>query len=209
MRKLFFAAVLAVASMFSLQASAQLKFGLKGGVNVASMSFSSDVFDASNHTGFFVGPTVLLKIPVVGLSFDAAALYDQRESRVQIDSHQSPMLRTKAINVPINVRYGIGLGSLASVFAFAGPQLGFAIGDKERSIFNDAAQWTMSNSSFSVNVGAGLMLLNHLQLSANYNIACGKTGEVSVGNVAGDVIDGLANSKTRANAWQVGLAYYF
>ena len=44
--------------MFATNANAQIKFGLKGGLDVTNMSLSNDVFDASNKTGFFVGPMV-------------------------------------------------------------------------------------------------------------------------------------------------------
>ena len=71
-------------------------------------------------------------------------------------------------------------------------------------------EWRLKSSTFSVNVGVGAMLLSHLQLSANYNIACGKTGDATVS----EVIDGAASSvfskkNGRASAWQIGLAYYF
>ena len=51
------------------------------------------------------------------------------------------------------------------------------------------------------------MLLSHLQVGFNYNIACGKTGEVSVLNTAGDIAEGVYRG--RANTWQVSAAYYF
>ncbi len=70
--------------MFATNANAQIKFGLKGGLDVTNMSLSNDVFDASNKTGFFVGPMVKVTIPIVGLSFDAAALYDQKEAKVSL-----------------------------------------------------------------------------------------------------------------------------
>ena len=53
--------------MFATNANAQIKFGLKGGLDVTNMSLSNDVFDASNKTGFFVGPMVKVTIPIVGL----------------------------------------------------------------------------------------------------------------------------------------------
>ena len=190
-------------------AHAQIKFGLKGGVNVTSMSFNRDVLDASNRTGFFIGPTVKFTLPIVGLGIDASALYDQREAKLKVDNVESDPIKTQSINVPINVRYGFGLGSMASIFLFAGPQFGFNVGDKNQTIFKDAAEWRLNSSNFSVNVGAGVMLLSHLQVSANYNIACGKTGDVTLSSVAGDAFKDLTSSKGRANAWQIALAYYF
>lgn len=80
MKKILSLVFMVAAMMYATSANAQIKFGLKGGLNVTSMSFSEDVFDASNKTGFFVGPMVKVTVPIVGLSFDAAALYDQKEA---------------------------------------------------------------------------------------------------------------------------------
>lgn len=213
MKRFFAAAVIAVSMMFfAASAQAQVKFGLKGGLNVTSMSLNSEVFNADNQTGFFIGPTVKFTLPIVGLGLDLSALYDQREAEVSLDGNDVPdsKLKTKAINIPLNVRYGVGLGSLANVYLFAGPQIGFNVGDKNQSIFKDAAEWRLKSSTFSVNVGLGATLLSHLQVSANYNIACGKTGDVTVGSALGDVAQDIVGSKRgRSNAWQIGLAYYF
>ena len=111
MKKIFTLAVLVAATCFALPAQAQFKFGLKGGLNITDMSFSSDVVDASNRTGFFIGPTVKFTLPIVGLGIDASALYDQREAKVK---GADKKLKQQAINIPINLRYDIGLGSLAA-----------------------------------------------------------------------------------------------
>lgn len=209
-RILTFIAV-ALALLTTVPAQAQLKFGLKGGVNVTNMSFSSDVFDASNRAGFFVGPTVKFTLPIVGLGIDASALYDQREGKVKLaykDVESENTVKQQQVVVPINLRYGVGLGSMASVFFFAGPQFGFNVGDKTQSIYDQVADWRLKSSNFSVNVGAGFMLMSHLQLSANYNIACGHTGDVELKSTAADALRQIKKG-SRANAWQIGLAYYF
>ena len=209
-RILTFIAV-ALALLTTVPAQAQLKFGLKGGVNVTNMSFSSDVLDASNRAGFFVGPTVKFTLPIVGLGIDASALYDQREGKVKLaykDVESENTVKQQQVVVPINLRYGVGLGSMASVFFFAGPQFGFNVGDKTQSIYDQVADWRLKSSNFSVNVGAGFMLMSHLQLSANYNIACGHTGDVELKSTAADALRQIKKG-SRANAWQIALAYYF
>ena len=213
MKKIIATLMFAVALMTSGTADAQVKFGLKGGLNVTSMSFNSSVLDASNRTGFFVGPTVKIQLPLVGLGIDASALYDQREAKVSVaDSYTGntytteKTLRSKAINIPINLRYGWGLGSMANVFLFAGPQFGFNVGKKNQEL-TDNTTWSVKNSNFSVNVGAGFTVLSHLQLSANYNIVCGKTSDATLKNVGEQIVNKEARS--RANAWQIALAYYF
>ena len=201
MRKFFTLVVLVAATLVAIPAQAQFKFGLKGGLNITDMSLSSDeLFETSNRAGFFIGPTVKFTLPIVGLGIDASALYDQREAKVKGSDSK---LKQQAINIPINLRYDIGLGSLAAIYLAAGPQFGFNIGDKHQTLIEDVADWNLNTSNFSVNVGAGVMLLSHLQVGANYNIVCGKTGEVTVFDGVREVVRG------RSNTWQVSLAYYF
>lgn len=209
MKKIFATLVLALSVCFTTAVQAQVKFGLKGGLNVTSMSFNKDVLDASNRAGFFIGPTVKFTLPIVGLGIDASALYDQREAKLKVEDVESNTIKTQSINIPINLRYGFGLGETASLFVFAGPQFGFNVGSKTQELYQGIADWTLKSSNFSVNVGLGVMLLNHLQVSANYNIACGKTGDVTVGSALTSAYEGLKASDGRTNAWQIALAYYF
>lgn len=200
MRKLFTLVVLVAATLVTIPAQAQFKFGLKGGLNLTDMSFSVDDVDVSNHAGFFIGPTAKFTLPIVGLGLDASVLYDQREAKLK---GADDKIKQQAINIPINLRYDIGLGSLAAVYLAAGPQFGFNIGDKHQTLVEDVSEWKLNDSNFSVNVGLGVMLLGHLQVGANYNIVCGKTGEVTV-------IDGVEEAfRGRSNTWQISAAYYF
>jgi len=204
MKKIFTLVVLLAAMTFTAQA--QVKFGLKGGLNLTNMRFDKDVVSKSNQAGFFIGPTVKFTLPVVGLGIDAAALYDQRSAKLDgVDE----TLKQRSIQIPINVRYGFGLGSIAGIYFFAGPQFGFNVGDKVTNIISNVVDWRLKDSNLSANVGLGLMLLNHLQISANYNIAFGTTGEFNVlTDVASRTWD-TVTGKTKANAWQLSLAYYF
>ncbi len=212
MKKIFTSAAIALAMLFTANtANAGINFGVKGGLNVTSMSISSKVLDSNNRAGFFIGPTVKFTLPLVGLGIDASALYDQREAELAVDVDENQYvlptkqtLKTQAINIPINVRYSIGLGSVANVLFFAGPQFGFNVGNKNKDL-GAGSEWKLKSSQFSVNVGAGFTVLKHLQLTANYNIACGKTGDVTIGSVASAPF----KKSGRTNAWQIALAYYF
>lgn len=196
---LLFAAV-----ALSMPSQAQVKFGLKGGLNLTNISLSGSASDnLKNKEGFHIGPTVKFTVPIVGLSFDASALYDQRSATISDDKAEST-IKSQSLQVPINIRYGVGLGSIANVFAFAGPQFGFNLGDKTQKILNNAKEWTLKSSNLSANVGVGATILGHLQVTANYNFALGKTGEV---DDPLDVAKGVLGSK--ANAWQVSAAYFF
>ena len=212
MKKYF--VVILMAIVVAMPSRAQVRFGLKGGLNLTQMSVSNssveDMF--KNKAGYFAGPTIKIALPIVGLGIDVAALYDYREAEIEVSNTQNntvtEKLKQQSIQVPINVRYGVGLGSTANLFIFAGPQFGFNVGDKDKKLFDEAAEWTLRSSNVSANVGLGLLLMDYLQLSANYNIALGKTGEVdfkSGTSAAWDTVRG----KAKANAWQIALAYYF
>ena len=206
MKKILSLVFLVAAMMFATSANAQVKFGLKGGLNVTSMSFSEDVFDASNKTGCCGGPMVKGTVPIVGCSFDAGALYDQKEADVKYKLGKTTV-RQKSINIPVNVRYGFGLSSLANAFLFAGPQWGINVGDKNFK-WNETSSYSLKKSNFSVNVGAGVTLLSHLQISANYNIACGKSADASLVKAA-EALTNAGKDKSRNNSWQIALGYWF
>lgn len=190
-------------------AQAKIDFGVKGGLNVTNMSLSNDVLDASNRTGFFFGPTMKFTLPIIGLGVDASALYDQRSAKVENAGEEDKTIKQQQIAIPVNLRYGFGLGDLASLYFFGGPQWGINVGDKNFN-WSKASNYEFRKSNFSVNLGAGLMLASHLQLSANYNIACGKTADVTWSSAASTVSDQVTSkSKSRNNSWQISLAYYF
>lgn len=208
MRKIYVTLLVAFVAMMCMPVSAQIKFGVKAGLDVTNLKFNHDLYDKDNRTGFYIGPT--MKFSLIGLGFDASLLYDQRSANLTsewigdgITNFEDQGMTQKQIVIPVNLRYTVGLGSFANVFLFAGPQVGFNVGgDKELA---DGWDWKWKNSNFSVNVGFGFTVLNHLQLNANYNVACGKTGEASINAVS----SGFTHARARYNAWQVGLAYYF
>ena len=203
--KKFFTLVVLLATM-TVAAQAQVKFGVKGGLNLTNMKFDNSIVDKSNQTGFFIGPTINFTLPVVGLGIDASALYDQRSAKIEGSDDK---LKQQSIQIPINLRYGFGLGNTASFYIFAGPQFGFNIGDKTTNLLNNALEWRLKDSNLSANLGVGLMLLNHLQVSANYNVALGTTGETNVISSTWSTASNIVTGKTKANAWQLSVAYFF
>lgn len=66
MKKVFILIVIVAAMCVALPAGAQLKFGIKGGLNITDMSFSSDVVNTSNRTGFFIVLRLSSRFPSSG-----------------------------------------------------------------------------------------------------------------------------------------------
>ena len=211
MKKILMLLFAAVA--LSLPSQAQVKFGLKGGLNLTNLSLSESIGNnLKSKEGFHIGPTVKIGLPVPGLSVDASALYDQRSAKVSVTRGvsgaevESP-LKSQSLQVPINIRYAVGLGSVANLFAFAGPQFGFNLGDKNKKILDDAANWTLRSSNVSANLGIGTTILDHLQITANYNFALGKTGEVELWDATKQTWNAFTDGK--ASSWQISAAYFF
>ena len=193
MKKTVSILVIAAALLVTLPATAQIKFGIRGGANLVNMKFNNGTFDKNNRAGFYVGPTIKFTVPIVGLSLDASALYDEKTAEVNGET-----MKAQSIDIPINVRYGVGLGSVANLFLFAGPQFGFNVAS-DKSLYNSAKEWTWKSSNVSVNVGVGCTVLKHVEVKANYNIACTKSGE----------LNDDSGISAKYNSWQLGLAYYF
>lgn len=203
MKKAF---ILLLVTFFSLTSDAQVKLGVKGGLDFTNMSLNKDFFAETNRTGFFLGPTLRVSLPVGGLGLDLSALYDQREGCLNYGEEDESSIKQRQFIFPLNVRWQYGT-DLLGVFVFGGPQVGFNVSsDKDISLnsYKDV-NWEWESSNFSFNLGFGFMILSQLQLSADYNIAFGKTGEFNFS----DFDDELHTSNGRMHSCQVGLTYYF
>lgn len=209
MKRIFSIALLFVALIFMPNnTQAQTKFGLKAGFELTDLKIEGNITSPKNKVGFFVGPTVKFAIPITGLGVEASLLYHENNLKWDLETtnqqaEQSSSVLQRQLLLPINLRYSVGLGSLASIFAFAGPQFGFNLNKGTQSLFNGDIDWNFKRAYLSVNVGLGATLLSKFQVSAGYNIACGSMGHFS----ASDAIKGITQKK--ASSWQVGVAYYF
>lgn len=97
------------------------------------------------------------------------------------------------------MKYNIGLGSLFGIYIAAGPDFYFDI-SKDKSVAN-IAEAKKKRAQVGINVGAGVKLLGHLQIGANYNIPLGDSFSLeAVGHA-------LGGAKTKT--WQVSAAYIF
>lgn len=184
-----------------LPAQAQFRFGLKGGLNISTLSFSSDLFKGDNRTGFFIGPMAEFTIPVVGLGLDVAALYNQ--SKGKADYYEEGISEDKAlktIEIPVNLKWSFGLGSTLGAYIAAGPQFGFNVGSGLFSVGSETFDMKKSYTTF--NVGAGVKLVQHLHIGLNYNFGINKMAKAFIDDYEGSV-------EMKRNTWQVSLAYMF
>jgi opacity protein-like surface antigen len=192
MKKIISLVMVVLCLMLATPAKAQLHFGVKGGLNLSKVTLSESDLKGDNKTGWFIGPMAEFTVPLIGIGVDASALYTQ--NKLAVDDTASSDATLKTIEVPVNLKWTFGLGSVAGVYVAAGPQFGFNI-DKKSTLNYDLKK---NNTSF--NVGAGVKLISHLQVGLNYNFALSKTATVEVDNKAYEV---------KNNSWQVSAAYIF
>ena len=188
MKKVLSVLMVAVALMVAAPAQAQLvKFGVKGGLNLTEidMKGGADWWE-ENTTGFFIGPMMEVTIPVIGLGVEAAVMYSQRGDHAT---------KQQGIEVPLNLKYTIGLGSMLGIYVAAGPDFYFNFKDFGDFV-NGGATPQKKSTQVAINVGAGVKLLRKLQIGANYQIPVSNAYEWKSGDI-------------KMKGWQASIAYIF
>ena len=198
----------------AMPAKAQIKFGVKGGLNLASASLS-DAWDAKgnadSYTGFFIGPMVDITIPIIGLGVDGALMYSQKGTKISFDDLGSTTFKQQGIEIPVNLKYSIGLGSSASIYFAAGPSFYFNMKSDDDFTFDSVAgSLDYDKSEVSLNLGAGVKLLRHLQLGVNYNMGLTDSAKAKIDSPnSSDIWDAINGESYKSKMWQVSVAYLF
>lgn len=188
----------------SFAANSQIKFGIKGGLNVTKMSFS-DVpsnFDSNNRLGFFVGPILDVRLPLVGLGVDAAFLFSNRQGRVKT-SQEDKTFSESGFDIPINLKYSFGLSRLAAIYFAAGPNFFFNI-DKNQKVGD--YKFDKKSAQVGINVGGGINFLKHYQIGVNYNIPLNKSAE---DKISAEDVKQAYDASYKTKTWQMSFAYFF
>lgn len=195
--------LLVLLSCVALSGFAQTKlvrFGVEGGLNVNKMSFSNELLSSENRCGFFVGPKMYVKIPLVGLGADAAVLYSLNgASKEELNEAGDVVVNSKNLSyfeIPVNLRYDVSFLKIAGAYVATGPQYNIALNSM------DALEYVgmTRRSSWGWNVGAGLKLWDKLQLGVSYTIPISGLNSGTVGEV-------ITNAKQKTV--KVRVAYIF
>ena len=191
--------LLVLMSCVALSASAQTKlvrFGVEGGLNVNKMSFSKDLLSSENRCGFFVGPKMYVKIPLVGLGADAAVLYSLNGASKVDNNGDVHNKNLSYFEIPVNLRYDVSFLKIAGAYVATGPQYNIALNSMDALKDVDMTR----RSSWGWNVGAGLKLWDKLQLGVTYTIPISGLNSDTYKDVIGNV---------KQKTVQVRVAYIF
>lgn len=209
MKKIILTLALLIAAAWSTPASAiDFDWGVTGGLNLTKLKAKDKdlkkVFSSDNQAGWFLGLKGHMSI-AMGFGLDASLLYSQQKYQISVENTNASTYETsRSIEIPINLRYSIGLGSVASVFVTTGPQFDFNVGNKT---FGNG-MFERSNMTTSWNVGAGVKALDRVELGIGYNFALGKVGETILSNIGGSSLVG-SNDDFRSNTFTLQATVYF
>jgi hypothetical protein len=184
-------------------ANAQFRFGVKAGLNMNSLHINNleDNFNKDNHCGYTLGVMTEFQVPIIGLAFDLSAMYTRMNSDLDAKAPEDENVsyNKNFLEIPLNLKYKIGLplvGSIITPYVFTGPS--FAIKLDKNSL--DAIKTKTCQVAW--NVGLGVELVKHLQISGSYGFG--------MNNVA--KFTGLVNTETvkvKNNYWTVTAAWLF
>lgn len=234
--KTFFRLLAVVCLFTTTQAKAQFDFGIKAGVNLTekpTIKSAKDVSvlidDIKGNAGWFVGPTAKYVFPIIGLGVEANVIYSQ--TNIEFEGRD---VTNQNIDIPLYLRYELSLPVINRYvipFIAIGPQFSWNIGDKNitlqsirdkisddilnsnniTDIDNPLKEYKLADSNISLNLGLGIILFEHLQIHANYNLSFEKSAEIIENGISipGIIEIGKNISDLKTNTWQISLAYLF
>lgn len=182
--------------------NAQIQFGVKGGINYNSDSFSAvkaDVFSgAKSKTGFHAGIWTRFKIPVIGLYIRPELVYTSLSNEVTYlpkGSAKTTSYDFQKIDIPVLLGKKIfGVGNI-----FIGPSFQYVL-SSDFSL-NDIKEVKADGFTMGLQFGGGIEL-GKLGIDVRWERAFSGIESTLVDTTAGNV-----NFDTRINQIIVGLSY--
>lgn len=222
MKKFLLSLILMATGSLTASAVVDIDWGVTGGYNLSRLNIDkSEIVNTlsgkNGTTGWYIGPKVNVGL-LLGLSADAAAVYNQREFNVRT-GNDSRTKHSKSIDFPINLKYRLGIAG-TGVYVSTGPQFSFNVGDKKwdvgQLIMNPGSStpaqavngvFKSENMTTKWNFGVGVMLLNRLEVGISYNKAIGKEGKTIL-EKAGVPLN-YGTSEYKADTYSLQATLYF
>lgn len=187
--------VIAVA-LFSFTATAQgVNFGVKAGVNLASIN-GDDAEDYSGLTSFHAG--VVAEIPISDqFSFQPELVYSAQGAELSGGGDTSKY-KLDYLNIPLMAKYEVTQGLNLE----AGPQIGFLLSAKDEfDEFDESGEEDIkeffNSIDFGVGVGINYAMETGLNFGARYNLGIS------------DINDGFELSTLQNGVFQISVGYLF
>lgn len=193
--------------------NAQLRFGVKAGVNLNDLSVTrlpnpSDL-DESNRCGYTLGAMTEFQIPVIGLCFDLSLMYTYMNSDLKCKDIKDFDISKSFLELPINIKYKIGLpvvSKFLTPYVFTGPAFAFRLGSMNKK-YKDLVDLKSTQTSW--NVGIGVELIKHLQISGSYGFGLNDPFKLTKKFLNDHGISEDKSIKGKSNYWTITAAWLF
>ncbi len=198
-----------MASIHAAFGQAEIAFGVKGGLNFATLNgVSSPSAAYSNSTGFHAGGYFLFKFTKIGIQPEIIF------SKQGHDFSYSGSNYTSAINY-INIPIMLKLYIAAGLNLQAGPQFGFLASSKG-DVYNSATSGIstgqdlknfVKSTDFSVGLGVGWDLPFGLNFTARYNMGLSDINKLSGGSVPSGLVSSMGTSEAKNQVFQLSAGF--
>ncbi len=203
---LAFAQTTTTTTTSNMSADSAVRFGVKAGMNVSSLSNDGSLEDQGSKIGFNAG--VFANIPVGSMfSVQPEVLYsqygDKYDTRIGNNTY-SYANHLDYITVPVMLQYNL----IPNLYVEAGPEFGFMVSAKNKAknetnndVISESGNYkdNFSTFNFGIGLGAGYYFTDNIGITARY--VAGLT------DIAKDRPNG--SDAIRNNVFQVGLAFKF
>lgn len=164
-----------------------IHFGIMAGVTSTASDVKSAWAEASDITQYHVGAALKMSIGGI-LVFQPAVLYNVKGAKIsdQDDDFNDfkADYKTGFIEVPLQIQAGIPIGDALRIYGIAEPFVGYAIYNQAKSELTAGADteteeknnWdnVKSRLEYGLGFGAGVEIMNNVQLSVRYFWNLGK-----------------------------------
>ncbi|OJV90944.1 MAG: hypothetical protein BGO34_21880 [Bacteroidia bacterium 44-10] len=170
-KKLFSSLILLL--MIATATNAQVRFGLRGEVGLNKPSFTKDIVEVENLTGFKLGPTAEFQLPLINLGIEGSLLYSNDKMNVKDVSEggvQSTVQKVSNhyLEIPVNLKYKFGSILPVKVFVAGGPYARFLLSGDDVKISDATENIKAKNFEAGINLGAGVEIFSRLAVGVQY-----------------------------------------
>lgn len=194
---------------FGFANAQEVKYGVKGGLNLSNFTGDTDGLDLKSKAGFNVGGFVEIKLSDK-FAIQPEILYSTQGTKAEVEEFElegnfydaQVCFNLSYINVPVMFKY-----YAAEKFSIeAGPQIGFLTSAKTKTEvdgFNGSNELDVKDMfesiDFGLNFGAGYNFTDHLSAGLRYNLGLSNIFKTEAGD----------DSKVQNGVFSINVGYAF
>lgn len=199
-------------------ADAAWRFGIKAGLNFDKVKVDNlktvgeSLKDVNNRTGWTAGIMTEFEVPVVGICADASLMYTRMQNSfsisvvdnlTRVDDPTTFVEGTAGknfIEIPINLKWKLNIPVVAKIikpYVLTGPDFAFKLDKNPVDAVIKA-----KTCQVAWNLGLGVELFQHLQITGQYGFGINKVADIIPGITTADL-------KAKNNYWTLSAAFLF